>query len=86
VQPLTESIRVGGGTVADAPREWNLLKYRDARDYLVNLRGLERVIARSQVDKRTRSLRGKGHRKHLEARQAALFCHAINEVLGLGAP
>src|SRR5467141_298190 len=68
----------------DVPREWARLSYREPRQYLLELREAERSIAGAPLDKKTRALRAKGQRKYLEARQAALFCHGINEALGLG--
>ncbi len=59
--------------------KWAGLKYHDPRDILIKLRKLEIVVAQSNLDEKTKSLRKQKFRKYLEGRAAAIFCYGLAE-------
>ncbi len=64
------------------PREWESLRYLDARQILLDLRKIEKEYSLSQLKYEAASLRTRALRPYNEGRQAALFCYGMGQALG----
>jgi len=63
-------------------RGWDKLIYHDPEFVLRKQRELQILVAQSGLDTKVKNLRTQKLKKHLEGRQAALFCHGLKNVVG----
>jgi hypothetical protein len=63
-------------------REFQRLKFKDPKPYLIRLREIEREVAVSTLPEEVKELRTNSLKPHRELRQAALFCYGMGQRLG----
>ena len=63
-------------------RSFNLLSFKDAEQYLINLRLLELDMTQMDIPENVRTLRTNQLKEWREMREAALFCHFMSQRIG----